>query len=165
MGNPSKVIRFNRIPSSANELKQMVDFTDPYNVCACGVLAFALLAKNKEEGYEAFDLLNGPKDISAYDKSFLKDRVNGKEYVPMSYFDGATPDNNYTPRSYSIEVSENPYSRNQEGYLKLFLKSGGADSPRGITLRLKPSTGEWFLSEYSGMLLDIRIPKNADPWA
>ena len=44
------------------------------------------------------------------------------------------------------------------------VESGGADSPRQIRLRTKPSTGEWFLWEQF-ILSDIRPPKSADPWA
>jgi len=37
--------------------------------------------------------------------------------------------------------------------------------PRPIKLRQKPSTGEWFLWEYSSPLSGIRIPAAEDPWA
>ena len=61
---------------------------------------------------------------------------------------------------------ENPYSRSNisEGYLTLQVNSGGADSPRQIKLRSKPSTGQWFLWEQF-LLADIRQPVAADPWA
>ena len=90
-----------------------------------------------------------------------------KDYVPRSYFAGATPDNNYEPSEpYTIKFFENPYARDNidEGYLTLQVESGGADSPRQIRLRTKPSTGEWFLWEQF-ILSDIRPPKAADPWA
>ena len=67
---------------------------------------------------------------------------------------------------YTVTVFENPYSRSQinEGYLTLHVNSGGADSPRQIKLRHKPSTGQWFLWEQF-LLSDIRKPVSADPWA
>ena len=37
--------------------------------------------------------------------------------------------------------------------------------PRPIKLRQKPSTGEWFLWEYSSPLSGIRTPAAQDPWA
>ena len=49
--------------------------------------------------------------------------------------------------------------------LRLFIATPGADSPRPIKLRQKPSTGEWFLWEYSSPLSGIRIPAAQDPWA
>ena len=38
-------------------------------------------------------------------------------------------------------------------------------APRPVKLRQKPSTGEWFLWEYSSPLSGIRIPASQDPWA
>ena len=46
----------------------------------------------------------------------------------------------------------------------MFVKSSGADSPRQIKLRKKPSTGQWFLNDIQ-CLSDIKVPANLDPWA
>ena len=73
----------------------------------------------------------------------------------------------YTPEQpYRVAVSENAYSKSQieEGYLTLYVACSGADSPRPLKLRNKPSTGQWFLWEQQ-LLTGIRIPKEADPWA
>ena len=43
------------------------------------------------------------------------------------------------------------------------MKSGGADSERTITVRLKPSTGCWYLNNEE-LLADIRIPAKEDEW-
>ena len=113
------------------------------------------------------EYLHGPKGLSVYDKQFLADRFRDKDYVPRSYLAGATPQNNYEPTApYTVTVFENPYSRDHlaEGYLTLHIRSGGADSPRQIKLRNKPSTGQWFLWEQF-LLSDIRPPVSADPWA
>ena len=101
------------------------------------------------------------------DKQFLKDRFRGKEYLMRSFFAGSSPENNYTPSMpYRVVVSENPYSRSQlaEGYLTLYVNCSGADSPRPLKLRKKPSTGQWFLWEQQ-LLAGIRIPAAADPWS
>ena len=95
------------------------------------------------------------------------DRFRGRDFVPRSYFAGATPQNNYEPTApYTLTFFENPYSRDQlgEGYLTLHIRSSGADSPRQIKLRTKPSTGQWFLWEQF-LMVDIRQPTAADPWA
>jgi hypothetical protein len=87
-----------------------------------------------------------------------------KDYVPRSYFKGATPANDYKPdEPYTITVSENPYSYDDQGYAKLYLQSGGADSPRPIQLR-QAKDGKWYLWEQF-ILADIRKPESADPWA
>ena len=94
-------------------------------------------------------------------------RLRGKEYLPLAYFEGAAPENSYTPaQPYVLNVLPDPRPQDMEpGYLRLFLQTAGADSPRPIKLRQKPSTGEWFLWEYSSPLSGIRIPAAQDPWA
>ena len=49
--------------------------------------------------------------------------------------------------------------------MTLFIKSGGADSPRMIKLRNKPSTGEWFVWDYVGLLSGVKTPVSQNPWA
>ena len=102
--------------------------------------------------------------MSVMDKQFIQDRFCDKDYVPRSYFEGATPDNNYLPAEpYSIVVSENPYSYQNEGYATLYITSGGADSPRSVQLR-KAKDGKWYLWEQF-ILADIRKPESENPWA
>ena len=115
----------------------------------------------------AVDLLRGPRPMTPYDAQFLRDRLRGKEYLPMAYFDGAAPENSYTPQKpYVLNVLPDPRPQDVEpGYLRLFLRTAGADAPRPVKLRQKPSTGEWFLWEYSSPLSGIRIPAAQDPWA
>ena len=49
------------------------------------------------------------------------------------------------------------------GMLKLFIASGGADSPRQVEVRLAKD-GKWYLWEQF-LLSDIRQPESANPWA
>lgn len=111
------------------------------------------------------DFLKGPESLSNLEKQFLRDRLRGKGYKSLSFFAGATPDNGYSPQTpYQITVSSNPYSFDTENWATVYVQSGGADSPRPIKLRKKPSTGQWFLNEIQ-CLSDIRIPTADDPWA
>jgi hypothetical protein len=111
--------------------------------------------------------LKGPQPLSAYDISFIADRMaqNGKiDFIAESYFNGATPQNNYTPTEpYTVVVSENPYSYQEQGYAKLYLQSGGADSPRPVNMR-QAKDGKWYLWEQF-LLSDIRPPESSNPWA
>ncbi len=113
------------------------------------------------------NLLRGPRPMTPYDAQFLRDRLRGKVYLPLAYFEGATPENGYQPRApYTLNVLADPRPQDIEpGYLRVFLKTTGADSPRPMKLRQKASTGEWFLWEYSSILSGIRIPAAEDPWA
>ena len=109
--------------------------------------------------------LKGPEKFNTSEQAFLKDRLKGKEYKVRSFFSGATPENDYTPSvPYVVAVSENPYSFDNENWAALYVTSGGADNPRPIKLRRKPSTGEWFLNDIQ-CLADIRLPKSEDKWA
>ena len=134
------------------------------------------MGTNLKEGYyERDNIKQTTKNITGItgnatgriDKQFIRDRFRGKEYLMRSYFSGSSPENNYTPvQPYRVVVLENAYSRSQigEGYLNLYVVCSGADSPRPLKLRNKPSTGQWFLWEQQ-LLTGTRIPKEADPWA
>lgn len=95
------------------------------------------------------NLLRGPRPMTPYDAQFLRDRLRGKAYLSLVYFEGATPENGYQPRTpCQLNVLADPRPQDLEpGYLRVFLKTAGADSPRPMKLRQKGSTGEWFLWE------------------
>ena len=78
------------------------------------------------------NLLRGPKPMTPYDCQFLRDRLRGKAYLPLAYFEGATPENGYQPHQpYVLNVLADPRPQDVEpGYLRVFLKTAGADSPR-----------------------------------
>jgi len=130
---------------------------------ACNADTAAAMSVLDEVHYVLFVVPN--RGFSQSEKQFLQDRLRGKGYKPRSFFAGATPENAYSPTMpYSITVSENPYSFYNENWATLYVTSGGADTPRQIKLRKKPSTGQWFLNEIQ-CLADIRVPKEEDPWA
>lgn len=168
-GNASYTVTLSQIPTSLAQLQAMPEASlkQPEHTAALAIAVLCVYPIDKEAALEMLHYLQGPRGITPYDKQFLADRFRDKDYVPRSYFAGATPENNYEPSEpYTITLLENPYSRDnmQEGYLTLHVRSGGADSPRQIKLRLKPSTGQWFLWEQF-LLADIRKPVSADPWA
>ena len=111
------------------------------------------------------NFLKGPQPLSPYEVSFLNDRFRDGRHIPFSYFEGATPENNYTPdKPFTVKIFSNPYSFQNDGWATLHLRSGGADSPRQIKLRLKPSEGKWYLSEQM-IMVGIRPAKQDDAWA
>ncbi len=165
----SKIVLSN-IPTNLAQLQAAdgADLKDPAKVAALAVAVLCIYPLNKDICIEMINYLKGPQPLSAYDKQFLADRMRNKgEYLAASYFEGATPNNNYEPsQPYTINIYETAHSRDAigEGYLQLFVKSGGADTARGIKLRTKPSTGQWFLWDYL-ILSDIRKPVKDDAWA
>jgi hypothetical protein len=159
-------ITLQTLPTALAELEALPR-TTPEAVCAGFLCALKLFQTDRDAGVAAMDLLRGPRPMTPYDVQFLRDRLRGKEYLPLAYFEGAAPENGYTPaRPYTLNVLPDPRPQDVEpGYLRVYLKTAGADSPRPMKLRQKGSTGEWFLWEYSSILSGIRVPAALDPWA
>jgi len=160
------MITFEELPKNADELRKMPQMSqkDPFEVAA---LVVAVLCRYEESPQDTIDMLNvlrGSRQMSPYDVQFLRDRLAGKGYVPRSYFAGATPENGYQPNiPYTVQISDNLYSYTEsiDGYVKLDLRSGGADNPRQVQLRQKGE--QWFLWE-NFLMSDIRPPKKDDDW-
>ncbi len=165
-GNKSVSIQFSDIPETLDAFQALPQaaMTSEFDTAALTVIALTVYTQDKETGIAMLNFLKGPKPLSPYEKQFLADRLNGKEYVARSYFEGTSPDNDYMPTTpYTITVSTNPYSYSEESYTKLFIRSSGADSPRSVTLR-KAKDGKWYLWEQF-LLPDIRQPESLNPWA
>ena len=159
-------VTLNMLPASLAEFRNL-SLNTPDEVVAGFLCALNLYIKDKDAGVAAMDLLRGPRPMTPYDAQFLRDRLRGKEYLPLAYFEGAAPENSYTPaQPYVLNVLADPRPQDIEpGYLRVFIATPGADSPRPIKLRQKPSTGEWFLWDHKGLLSGIRTPAAEDPWA
>lgn len=159
-------ITVSSVPTTSEEFSALPqnDLSKPENTCVMFLLALALYLKDSDAGVAALNTLRGPRPLSNYDIQFLRDRLRGKSYLPLAYFDGATPENNYVPSNpLTLEVIADSRPQDiEEGYLRLFLKTAGADSPRPIKLRQKGNS--WYLWEYSSILSGIRIPSEADAW-
>ena len=161
----SMTFTFESLPKSVDELKALPEasLTSPFAVAALSVAALCSYEENKDACFEMLNLLKGPQPLTPFDQQFLRDRLGGKAYKPFSFFAGSSPANSYKPNApYTITVSDNPYSYNDEKYAVLYITSTGADSPRQVKLRRKGE--QWFLWEQF-LLSDIRQPKSADPWA
>lgn len=164
-------VRFDKLPESLDDLKAhpASALHDPFAVAAFAIAALNVFPKNKDACVEMMNYLKGPRPLTNHETMFIRDRfMDGVDYVPRSYFAGTSPDNEYTPTlPYTVKVMELAHSKDNfdQGYLRLFVESSGADSPRYVDLRHKPSTDQWFLWEFAGVLSGIRIPKSKDAWA
>lgn len=165
--NRTESFTFSSLPLNLAELQAMPEASldSAFKTTALTIAVLCAYEQNPDSCIEMLNFLKGPADVSTYEKGFIKERLNGKFYKTFSFFEGATPENGYKPNTpYVIKVSENPYSFDEENWATLYVTSGGADNPRPIKLRKKPSTGQWFLNDIQ-CLADIRIPVEADPWA
>ena len=163
--NNSVTVTFDKLPETLDELKATPEaaLSTPFMTAALAVCAYCCYAVDKQIGKDMLNFLKGPKPLSNYDIQFINDRLSDKAYLPFSYFHGAVPSNDYRPdEPYRITFFEDPYSYQNDGYAKLNVRSGGADSPRQIVLRKKGD--QWFLWEQY-ILVGIRLPASQDDWS
>lgn len=161
-------VTISRLPETLTELQQMAEGKrdQVQQVAALTIAALCLYPRDKETSCSMLDWLRGPRPMSPMEKQFLRDRfMDGRDYIPRSYFTGAAPENDYCPdEPLTLEFRDRVNQPVEKEYRILEIRSGGADSPRTITLRQKPSTGEWFLWEQA-LLAGIRVPVSRDEWA
>ena len=158
---------FNTLPTNEAELQALPEFAldTPYKTAALVLAVLCNYDKDADATFAMLNVLKGPEEVSVFEKQFIKDRLDGKQYKVFSFFEGASVENNYTPAlPLAVNVSSNPYSFTNENWAVMHVQSAGADSLRQIKLRKKPSTGQWFLNEIQ-CLSDIRTPAAEDPWA
>ena len=167
-GSTKETFTFAALPESLAQMQALPEATldNPFKTAALTVCALCAYAADRQIGTEMLNWLRGPRAMNGMDIQFLNDRFrDGKTYIPFSYFNGAVPENDYTPsQPFTITVESYHVSAEEQGYMKLFIPCGGADAPRPIKLRQRGSDGKWFLWEQY-LLTGIRTPKSADPWA
>ena len=160
-------ITFDRLPKNLEELKALpqASLNEPEYTAALFVAVMMHYMENKEETYQMLEFLKGPYGLSQFEKQFLADRMSdGKDCVVRSFFNGTSPDNDYTPSMpYTIET-ERGFDQEIDGRMRILIASSGADTKRFVTMRHKPSTNQWFLEDQM-LLSQIRTPKSQDPWA
>lgn len=166
IGSKTEKIVFADIPESleAFEALPQAALSTPFDTAALTVVALSVYPADKELCFRMLDYLRGPRPMNGADKQFIADRFRDKDYVPRSYFGGATPNNDYMPSApYTVTVKSDPHSYDEQGIAKLFIPSGGADDPRPIKLR-QAKDGKWYLWEQF-LLTGIRQPESSNPWA
>lgn len=155
---------FSRFPAELTDfcsLNQAMMKT-PFDTAYMTFLALCMFKTNPRTGIEMLSYVRGTFHFSEKEKVEIRTALDGKEYIPYSFFEGAYPYNNYQPlRPYKLEICEMPYSFSEDGYAKLAVQSSGAEEPRTITLRQK--NGRWFFWDQD-LLGDIIKPALADSW-
>ena len=161
-------ITFESLPSCLDELKTLpyASLSEPEYGAALFLASMMMYEKDREEAFRMIEFLYGPAGLSTFTKQFINDRMqDNKFYKVKSYFKGSSPENNYEPSMpYTTVDIEKRANSMVDGRCRLFMKSTGADTPREIRMRLKPSTNQWFVEDQM-LLADIRVPVASDPWA
>lgn len=166
VGNKTETIVFPAVPDNYEAFTTLPQaaMSTPFETAAMTVVALCVYPHAPQTSVQMLNFLRGPRPLNGQELSFIRDRFRAKDYVPRSYFCGATPQNDYTPQPpYTIRVMADHNSFLTQGFAKLFIPSGGADNPRPIQLR-QAKDGKWYLWEQA-LLTDIRQPESANPWA
>ena len=160
-----KSIEFDSLPVTLDQFTALpqAELQSPYETAAMFVVALNLYTQNKDEAIAMMNFLKGPDPLTQRELGLFKTQMTS--YLARSYFTGATPQNDYTPsQPYTVVISDNPYSYANQGFAKLFVHCGGADSPRPIEMRLAKN-GRWYLTGFgSSLLVGIRKPESTNPW-
>ena len=161
----NKSFSFMALPESLAEMQALPEaaLEDPFQTAALKVCALCAYAADKGIGTKMLNWLRGPRPLSPHDLSFLNDRFRTGHHIPFSYFAGASPENDYTPKPpFTLTLEEGLYADINPGYKKLHIRSGGADSPREIILR-QTTDNKWYLWDQF-LLVSIRQPRSQNPW-
>ena len=153
---------FNTLPQTLGELKKRdeASLSTPFMTSALCIAALARFSTDSEEAVKMLNYLKGPKSLGEFEIQFLKERFMDQEYIPFSYFAGATPQNHYTPNiPYSVTIFEDAYSYVNKDFAKLYIRSGGADNPRYVSLHRIED--KWYLWEQF-VMVSIRSPHDSN---
>lgn len=119
IGNKSETFTFTALPESLAQMQALPEASldSPFKTAALTVCALCAYAADKNIGTEMLNWLRGPRPLNGTEISFLNDRFrDGKTYIPFSYFEGATPDNDYTPSEpFRITVQSTHVSGEEQG--------------------------------------------------
>lgn len=171
-------IEFLALPKNVEDLK-LIDRSGDNGKFVVVALLLASLKTWKKEDEETCsemmkELLNSPtvpNNYSNFTKSFVKDRMlqNDKyDFLADAYFDGATPENAYTPKEpLAITLREFPYAPQVSTMYgpniyveKIVSDFKGADSERNVSVYKDPKDQKWYIwsDTYKGLLVDIKTP-------
>lgn len=171
-------IQFLKLPQNSEDLKAINREGDngKFVVVALLIAALKTWKKDDEETCSKMmkELLNSPTVLNNYNnfsKQFVKDRMlqNDKyDFLANAYFDGATPENAYTPKEpLAITLREFPYAPQTSTmygptlYIeKIVTDFKGADSERSVSVYKDPKDNKWYIwsDTYKGLLVDIKTP-------
>ena len=165
------ILKYDKLIDSLGELKQ-VDRTSPFNVVGAFINILNTYDLSDDSKFmELFKYLVGEfQNVTPIMRQNIKDRMsqnNKAHFIGNSYFIGATPGNDYKPSvPFEIEITKDENTKLEDGFVRLFLKSGGADNLRPIIVRLAKDGNYYVWSDsFMGLLAVIRTPESLNPWA
>ena len=157
MANRTVEVVFDNIPQTVEEFTSLpqASQTSEFDVAALTVIALSVYPKDKEQSLAMLNVLRGPRPLSEMEKQFIRDRFMDSDYVPRSFFKGATPENDYTV-GMRVMVQFDPHYKIQDGS-RLYdgletvisrvriLKYGRGDTTRGRYYELDGAISEYHI--------------------
>ena len=160
-----KTFTFHSLPCNAENLQTYREsrLENPFETAALLIASLCHYEEHPHHTLLMLDYLKGPQPLHQSDAVFLKEMLDGKGYIPRSFFDGAAPENGYIPpEPHTVTVYAQPDSYDEAGFALIYLKSSGASGYRAVKLRRKGD--RWYLWEMLELLAPITEPEK-DPWA
>ena len=126
---------------------------DPYMVAALTVETLEAFSADRERCFRQLALLRGPLRLLPRDRETLRQALEHKSWLPRSYYEGAVPENGYTPASpRTVVCEESPLAALDVDILRVELRCGGDPLPRSINLRKRGD--EYYIWDYANLLID-----------
>lgn len=161
-----------KLPTTIEEFETLRNqlSTSPEGGATAFMVALKIFTSDQQLGHQCFVLTVDRNNLSQgnvykgfqlnnSDISRLKSQIKYNPKLADSYIKGGLPENNYSiNQPYVYEYSTNPTSGSEaDGYMKLFIKCYGADSPRPIHVK-KNNRGVWKVSNWSSVIVGIKKP-------
>lgn len=147
--------------------------TTPEGAVVMFLAAMDIYTQNEELGKQCFGLCFHPENREGnlpnnHFLSFMRSCFHsgdGQPWIARSYFDGAKPENGYTPKeSFTLRlksrVGDDDYLTSMDADVeKRWLKSSGADSERAVQVLRVRGENLYYIFEYGGLPSQVRKPK------
>jgi len=165
-----KTITADQLPTT---IDAFVDFRNevaktPEGGAAVFALAILMYTKDQEVGKQALTVAIDKSHLSQGDTykgysppssiNYHLKRLLQRPYIARTYVKGTDAKQGYKlPSKLKFESSRNPYSKQSNGDIKVYIQCSGADSPRPITLR-KNNRGLWKAVNYNSLFVGTVPP-------
>lgn len=170
-----KSVELGTIPTTLEEfdVKYNTLAKTPEGAIVMFLAAMDIYAQNEELGKKCFGLCFHPENRSGdmpnnHFLSFMRSRFHygdGQPWIARSYFDGAKPENGYTPKKpltlrMKSRANDDDYLTSMDADVeKRWLQSSGADSERAVQVLRVRGEELYYMFEYGGLPSQVRKPK------
>lgn len=170
-----KSIELGSIPVTLEEFdaKYNAIATTPEGAIAMFLAAMDIYARNEELGKHCFGLCLHPENRNGdlpnnHFLSFMRSRFHegdGQPWIARSYFEGAKPENGYTPKEpltlkMKSRANDDDYLTSMDADVeKRWLQSSGADSERAVQVLRVRGEELYYMFEYGGLPSQVRKPR------